>query len=133
TLGGPPSFREAGPPDRGTFPQSHAAAEFTLRAALQGYRLLVDLHAVLWNDEPQTCTLRNLLVPRSPWYWRPLLALHWRHCPPRYRFESLSRQLGETLFVQIFRGSRLARLGRRLLRPTGKTGLAAALARLQGL
>jgi GT2 family glycosyltransferase len=112
-------YQDVGLYDARMFPQYHADAEFTLRAARQGYPPLVDLHAVIWNDEPQTCTVRNLLVPRSPWYWRPLLALHLRHCPSRYRFESMSRQFGDTIFNQIFRGSRLARLGHRLLRKTG--------------
>jgi GT2 family glycosyltransferase len=112
-------YRTVGLYDARMFPQYHADSEFTLRAARHGYRILVDLHAVIWNDEPQTCTVRSMLVPRSPWYWRPILALHLRHCPPRYRFESLSRQFGETLFNQLFRSNRLARLAHRLLRRAG--------------
>jgi GT2 family glycosyltransferase len=113
-------YRAVGLYDARMFPQYHADAEFTLRAARQGYRLLVDLHAVIWNDAAQTCVARNMFVPRSPWYWRPILALHLRHCPPRYRFESLSRQFGATLFNQLFRANPVARLGHRLLRRTGR-------------
>jgi GT2 family glycosyltransferase len=85
-------YRTVGLYDRRMLPQYHADADFTLRARKHGYRILVDLRAVIYNDEPQTSGNRNFLFIGSPWYWKATLALHLRHCPKRHLAGSLARQ-----------------------------------------
>lgn len=95
-------FRHIGYYDDRMCPQYHADSEFTLRAGSRGYRVLVDLRAVVYNDAPHTCRLRHLLVRRSPFFWKPMLALHLRYCPTRHRLKSLCRQYGETVADQLY-------------------------------
>ncbi len=95
-------YRQAGLYDERMCPQYHADSEFTLRAARHSWRILVDLRAVVYNDVPNTCTVKSLVQKRSPWYWRPLLAFHLRYCPPRYRLKSLLRQYLEVLIDQYY-------------------------------
>jgi GT2 family glycosyltransferase len=90
-------YRLIGVYDDRMCPQYHADAEFTLRAARQGWRIFVDLRAVVYNDVPNTCMIKSLLQKRSPWYWRPLLAIHLRYCPRGRLLKSLLRQYGEVL------------------------------------
>ncbi len=82
-------YREVGLYDERWFPQYHADSEFVLRAARGGYRALVELRAVVWNDAANTSTCRNPFSRKSPFYWRPLLALHLRYCPKKYLLPSL--------------------------------------------
>ncbi len=95
-------FRKIGLYDERMCPQYHADSEFTLRAGNMGYRVLVDLRAVVYNDAVRTCRLRHLLVRRSPFFWKPMLALHLRYCPTRHRLKSLCRQYGETVVDQLY-------------------------------
>jgi GT2 family glycosyltransferase len=95
-------YRKIGLYDERMCPQYHADSEFTLRAGRRGWRVLVDLRAVVSNDVPRTCSLRHLFRRRSPHYWRPLLALHLRYCPSRHRLRSLARQYAETLVDQLY-------------------------------
>jgi GT2 family glycosyltransferase len=95
-------YRRIGLYDDRMCPQYHADSEFTLRAGHNGYRVLVDLRAVVYNDVPHTCRLRHLFLRRSPFFWKPLLALHLRYCPTRHRLKSLCRQYGETLVDQLY-------------------------------
>ncbi len=76
-------YRAVGLYDGRMFPHYHADSEFTLRAAHGGYRILVDLNAVVYLDEPETTRKLSLFRLRSPMYWRPLLAMYLRYCPPR--------------------------------------------------
>ena len=76
-------YRAVGLYDGRMFPHYHADSEFTLRAARGGYRILVDLNAVVYLDEPETTRKLNLFRLRSPMYWRPLLAMYLRYCPPQ--------------------------------------------------
>jgi GT2 family glycosyltransferase len=95
-------YRQIGVYDDRMCPQYHADSEFTLRAGHKGYRILVDLRAVIYNDAAHTCRLRHLLLRRSPFFWKPLLALHLRYCPARHRLKSLCRQYGETVVDQLY-------------------------------
>jgi GT2 family glycosyltransferase len=90
-------YRRIGVYDERMCPQYHADAEFTLRAARYGWRSLVDLRAVVYNDVPNTCMVKSLVQKRSPWYWRPLLAIHLRYCPRGRLLKALLRQYGEVL------------------------------------
>jgi GT2 family glycosyltransferase/glycosyltransferase involved in cell wall biosynthesis len=82
-------YREIGLYDESWCPQYHADSEFVLRARKHGYQALVDLEALVWNDVGNTSTCKNPLSRRSPWFWRPLLAIHLRYCPKRYLLQSL--------------------------------------------
>lgn len=95
-------YRAVGLYDQLNCPQYHADSEFTLRARKRGWRILVDLHAVVWNDVPNTCVLKHIGLKRSPWYWRPMLAIHLRYCPPRWLPISLWRQYRDTLIDQLY-------------------------------
>jgi GT2 family glycosyltransferase len=95
-------YRKVGLYDERMCPQYHGDAEYTLRAARHGWRILVDLRAVVYNDVPNTCLVKDLRQKRSPWYWRPVLALHLRYCPPRHRLKSLLRQYAEVLIDQWY-------------------------------
>jgi GT2 family glycosyltransferase len=90
-------YREAGLYDDRHYPQYHADSEFILRATSVGYRALVDLRAVVWNDAGNTCA-RSIdsyydffFSRRSAVYWRPLLDIHLRYCPRRFLLSSLVR------------------------------------------
>ena len=75
------------------FPHYHSDSELTLRAARQGYRILVDLRSVVYVDESNpTCKRKSCSWLGSPMYWRPLLAMHLRHCPRRQLLPVLRRQ-----------------------------------------
>jgi GT2 family glycosyltransferase len=82
-------YREIGLYDERWCPQYHADSEFILRAGRRGWKPLVDLRAVVWNDVQSTCWSQRLFSRRSPWFWRPVLAIHWRYCPKRYLLRSL--------------------------------------------
>jgi GT2 family glycosyltransferase len=125
-------YRAVGLYDARMCPQYHADAEFTLRTRRRGWRVLVDLGAVVYNDARHTCPERHLLRRRSPHYWRPVLALHLRYCPRRHLLASLCRQYVETVVDQLYPAApgddapplvrlrlaarRLRRAARRLLR-----------------
>jgi GT2 family glycosyltransferase len=89
-------YRDVGFYDAKRFPQYHGDSEFTVRAGAKGYQVLVDLHAVVWNDARNTSQLkegwRYFFSKRSPGYWRPMLAIHARYCPRKYMFTSLWQQ-----------------------------------------
>ena len=90
-------FEDAGLYDAENYPQYHADSEFVLRAGQHGYRALVDIDALIWNDAKNTSkvkkgTFRSLFSMRSPYYWRPLVTSHMRYCPREHRFSSLRRQ-----------------------------------------
>jgi hypothetical protein len=116
-------YREVGLYDARMCPQYHADAEFTLRAARRGWRLLVDLHAVVHNDVPNTCGVKSLWQQRSPWCWRPLLALYLRYCPRGWLLRGLLRRYVEVLadtFCPARPGDRdpgLVRVRKKLPRP----------------
>jgi GT2 family glycosyltransferase len=95
-------YRDIGLYDRLNCPQYHADSEFTLRAAKRGWRLLVDLQAVVWNDASNTCLLKHIGLRRSPWFWRPLLTIHLRYCPRRLLLFSLFRQYRDILIEQFY-------------------------------
>lgn len=88
-------YREVGLYDAASYPQYHADTEFVLRARCFGYRPLVDPRAVIWNDAANTVAdsvsrfVDFLFSPRSPVYWRALLAIHRRYCPPGLILPSL--------------------------------------------
>ena len=93
-------YREVGLYDAVHFPQYHADAEFVLRAAHRGWRVLVHTRAVVSNDAPNTAAekVRNwtgwVLSRRSAVYWKPLLAIHLRYCPHRLRLRSAWQYYG---------------------------------------
>jgi GT2 family glycosyltransferase len=91
-------YREVGLYDARWCPQYHGDSEFVLRAARRGWRVLVDLRAVVWNDVHNTCTNKNVFSRRSPWFWRPLWAIHWRYCPRRHLVPSLWHYYGQVYF-----------------------------------
>lgn len=95
-------YRDIGFYDERMCPQYHADSELTLRAARAGWRVLVDLRAVVYNDVPNTCTVKNIFAKRSPWYWRPLLAIHWRYCPRGRFLKALLRQYRDVLVDQFY-------------------------------
>jgi GT2 family glycosyltransferase len=82
-------FREIGLYDRTWFPHYHADSELVLRAARRGWNVLADLHALIWNDEPNTCRAKHPFSLRSAVYWRPMLAIHLRYCPTPLLLRSL--------------------------------------------
>ncbi len=82
-------YRELGLYDERWCPQYHGDTEFAMRAGRQGYQVLVELDALVWNDTQNTSTNKNLLSRRSGWFWRPLVAIHTRYCPKRYVLRSL--------------------------------------------
>jgi GT2 family glycosyltransferase len=88
-------YREIGGYDAIWFPQYHADAEFILRARGLGWTALVDTRAVVCNDARNTAADKVgnwvgwILSRRSAVYWRPLLAIHLRYCPHRWRLRSI--------------------------------------------
>jgi GT2 family glycosyltransferase len=102
-------YRAVGLYDARWCPQYHADSEFVLRAARHGYRALVDLDAVVFNDAANTCASKNPLARRSPWFWRPILAIHMRYCPSRYLLGSLWSQ-----YVPVYQASMRRFLERRV-------------------
>jgi GT2 family glycosyltransferase len=84
------------------FPQYHADSELALRAGRHGYRILVDLRALVWNDVANTCLAKHILHKRSPYFWLPLLAMHLRYCPWRFLAPSLLGVYGETVIDQLY-------------------------------
>jgi GT2 family glycosyltransferase len=89
-------YREVGLYDAKNFPQYHGDSEFTFRAGAHGYSVLVDLHAVVYNDARNTSPVKSgwryFFSKRSPGYWRPVMVIHAQYCPPQYRFSSLWHQ-----------------------------------------
>lgn len=77
-------FQDVGLYDERWFPQYHADSEFILRASARGYTAVVDLQSVVWNDVDSTWRRRSwlevLFSKRSPHFWRPILAIHFRYC-----------------------------------------------------
>jgi GT2 family glycosyltransferase len=95
-------YRRIGTYDERMCPQYHADAELTLRAARRGWRIFVDLRAVVYNDVPNTCMLKSLVQKRSPWYWRPVLAIHLRYCPRGRLLKALIRQYGDVIIDLVY-------------------------------
>jgi GT2 family glycosyltransferase len=99
-------YRDVGLYDDRWFPQYHADSEFVLRAARKGYRALVDLDAIVWNDARNTSPvkwgLRLGFSRRSPLYWRPLVEFHARYCPRRYLLRCLWRQYPRSSYWMRF-------------------------------
>jgi len=93
-------YREVGFYDDRWFPQYHGDSEFALRAARHGYRIFVDLKAVVFNNSHNTSSETNIFSRRSPWFWRPLLGLRLRHCPRRRMVGNL-RAYGAWFFQQV--------------------------------
>jgi GT2 family glycosyltransferase len=89
------AYRPVGLYDARWCPQYHGDAEFILAAARHGFRAMVDLRAVIWNDTSNTFLARiadcrsMVLSRKSAAYWRPLLAIHARYCPRRLIVRSL--------------------------------------------
>jgi GT2 family glycosyltransferase len=77
-------YRAIGGYDERWCPQYHGDAEFVLRARRHGYQCLVDIEAIIWNDAHNTCMDQNVFSRRSPWFWKPVWAIHQRYCPRRY-------------------------------------------------
>jgi GT2 family glycosyltransferase len=94
-------YRTVGLYDGRMFPHYHSDSELTLRAAKQGYRILVDLRSVVYVDESNPTFKRNLFWLGSPVYWRPLLAMHLRHCPRRHLLPALARQFTRALIGTV--------------------------------
>ena len=90
-------YRRIGLYDFHNFPHYHADAEFTLRAARRGYRILVEPRAVVLLDEGTPARRRSVFGRWSPTYWRPLLAMHLRYCPRHLLWRSLRRQFAHHL------------------------------------
>jgi GT2 family glycosyltransferase len=95
-------YHEIGLYDERWCPQYHADSEFTLRAQQHGYRILVDIQAVIWNDVDSTSMHKNLFSRRSPWFWRPLVAILWRYCPPGHRLRCLWHHYATTYFYDQY-------------------------------
>ena len=114
-------YREVGLYDDRQYPQYHADSEFILRAAAQGYRALVDLRAVIWNDAGNTCagTIDSyydfFFSRRSAVYWRPLLAIHLRYCPRRFLLTSLVRHYAWFLWYNDPKTRKLKSFVKRIL------------------
>jgi GT2 family glycosyltransferase len=102
-------FREIGLYDERWCPQYHGDSEYTLRAWKHGYRVLVDLRAVVWNEVRNTCVYKNVFSRRSPWFWRPLTALHLRYCPLRHIPRSMGYYFGRIFSTGVYRALRGAR------------------------
>jgi GT2 family glycosyltransferase len=115
-------FRETGYYDAQRFPQYHADAEFVLRAAKHGWRALVHLKAVVWNDAANTAAntttrlIEQLLSRRSAAYLRPILAIHRDYCPPHLLVSSLAKYYGRHFLSRDVRLRGLRSLVRALAR-----------------
>lgn len=72
-------FHEVGGYDVRWFPQYHADSEFVLRARKAGYKALVALDAVLWNDCANSSLVDSMFSKRSVFYWRPHYAIRRRY------------------------------------------------------
>lgn len=72
-------FRKIGLFDNINCPQYFGDCEFFLRAKKAGYKIIVNLSAVIWNDEKATSKCINPFSIKSPWYWRAVLKSHWRY------------------------------------------------------
>lgn len=72
-------FREIGAYDVKWFPQYHADSEYVLRARKAGYRAIVALDAVIWNDCGNSSLVDNMFSKRSVFYWRPHYAIRKRY------------------------------------------------------
>ncbi len=92
------AFTEVGFFDRKNCPQYQGDAEFSLRAKLLGYRLLVEPGSVVYNktsvssgtEALNQVRLRDMLTDyRSPFYFRANYALYRDHCPGRPMFPFL--------------------------------------------
>ncbi|HZT82810.1 MAG TPA: glycosyltransferase family 2 protein [Gemmataceae bacterium] len=114
-------FREVGLYDAKWFPQYHGDAEFVLRARRRGWRALVDLQAVVFNDAGNSCTdtvrgYHQHLFSRRSWvYWRPVAAVHLRYCPWRYLLTSWWQFYGWFVWYYDPRSQRLKRAVKRAL------------------
>jgi GT2 family glycosyltransferase len=95
-------YRRIGLYDTRWCPQYHGDSEFALRAGQAGYRALVDVRAVIWNDATNTGKNANIFFRGSPWYWRPMLAIHLRYCPSRYLLPSLFHYYGRVCFPRPY-------------------------------
>jgi GT2 family glycosyltransferase len=122
------SFEEVGLYDEQRYPQYHADSEFVLRAARRGYRALVDLRAVVWNDSHNTCavSIRRFtdffLSRRSAVYWRPILAIHRDYCPRHLMLTSLLQHYAWYLWFHDPRARRLKGFLKRFLPPRRRHG-----------
>lgn len=89
-------FREIGLYDERWFPQYHADSEIVMRARKRGYVAYCQPKSVVWNDIQSTANITNrrdaIFSKRSPYFWRPIVAAHFRYCPWIYIPYSLSRQ-----------------------------------------
>lgn len=120
-------YREIGLYDARFLPQYHADTDFILRAAKHGYRALVDLRAVIWNDVPNTISrsvskFADLVFSqRSPLYWRSMIVFHLRYCPRYFPLTPLLIQYATTYLWRGF-ASRFGAQSRwgRMLRNLGK-------------
>jgi GT2 family glycosyltransferase len=96
-------FEEVGLYDARSCPHYHADSELVLRARRRGYRALVALDAVIYNDLHTTWhgarSLGELVFSlRSAEYWRAIVKIHLAHCPRRWLPYSLAaRYLRHTL------------------------------------
>lgn len=116
-------YREVGLYDARKYPQYHADSEFILRAARKGYRALVDLRAVVWNDSGNTCAVTihryydYFFSRRSAVYWRPILAIHLRYCPRHLLLTSLVQHYAWFFWFHDPRARKLRRALKHLLGP----------------
>lgn len=109
-------FREIGLYDAKNYPHYHADSEFTFRAGLAGYKVLVDTQAIAWYDTANSFKERSLLSSffgkRSPAYWRPILAFHLSYCPWYLIVPSMVRfYMGQNRFVGLLTYSKAASEG----------------------
>src|SRR5204862_1999470 len=108
-------------------------SEFVLRAAGRGYRALVDLRAVVFNDARNTCAVGInryydfLFSRRSAVYWRPIVSIHMRYCPRHLLLTSLIQHYARFFWFHDPRAQRLRKVVKRLfgrsepLRANGET------------
>jgi GT2 family glycosyltransferase len=113
-------YHEVGLYDARDCPQYHADSEFVLRAARRGYRALVDLRAVVFNDARNTCAVGInryydfLFSRRSAVYWRPIVSIHMRYCPWYLLVTSLIQHYARFFWFNDPRAQRLRRVVKRL-------------------
>jgi GT2 family glycosyltransferase len=105
-------FRDTGLYDERWFPQYHADSEFVMRTAAKGYSAVVELQSVVWNDVDLTWCRKGWLEvafsKRSPHYWRPILAIHFRYCNPLLIPTSLIRYYVQTFLNLILHDNVIA-------------------------
>lgn len=114
-------FREVGLYDRRNMPQYHADSDLVLRAREAGYKPVVSLRSVIYNDiltEPLVTNRIDLVFSRkSDRYWRAVWTTVRRHAPWRRRRWVFYRQYTPFFFNSGLSGLIKKRLRRYLEQP----------------